>query len=74
MNRSPGAALKTSFTTARPSGSHAPKPLPYARTWLLTLQGASHVPSRVRCMTPSSSLFNAVSKLLPRRRVDVVGQ
>ena len=69
----PGAALNTSFTTARLSGSHALMPLPYARVAVAPhMLGASHFPSRVCCMTASSSLFNAVPKFLfPPPRADL---
>ena len=53
---SPGAAPNTSFITARPSGSHELTPLPSARTWLLTLPGASPFPLLARCIIPSSLL------------------
>ena len=69
MKPSPGAAPNTSSKTARLSGSHALKPLPYARTWLLTLHGASHFPLLARCMKLP---LNAVPKLLfPPPRVDL---
>jgi len=50
------AAPNTFFITARLSGSHALKPLPFARTWHLTLPGTSPYPFLARCMPPSSLL------------------